>query len=210
MPIKILVGVPMYRPADLMPECQKSLELLKSDDKVVFEVLHGFGGSSPFMRNLVSAKGNKKIRQIPEYDFFLSIDSDMFFCLENALKLLPLFETYPSAGVVSAAYTNNGPNSHRLVAGFFKDGIPGNNAPELCINAYENKKIKVDWVGAGFAMIKKSVFEKLDYPWFRIYTIIVGDTSDLCTEDIALCMDAKKAGFEIYVDGSNRVGHCNR
>jgi hypothetical protein len=33
------------------------------------------------------------------------------------------------------------------------------------------------------------------------------DVQDLCSEDVAFCLDAKNAGFEIWVDPKCRVGH---
>jgi GT2 family glycosyltransferase len=193
-----------------MTECQKSLSLLRSNDTIVVEVLRAFGSSSLYLRNLLAAKGNKKIHQVPDYDYYLSIDSDISFSMESIARLLQVFDGRPGAGIVSASYTNNGPNSHCLVAGNFKDAIPGNASPDLNIPAYESKVLSVDWVGAGFALIKKSVFEKLEYPWFRAHPIVVEETCELCTEDIGLCMDAKAVGFEILIDCSNRVGHCSQ
>ena len=52
-------------------------------------------------------------------------------------------------------------------------------------------------------LIKKGVFEKIEYPWFG--PIIMG--LDFCGEDVAFQVRAKDAGFESYVDTSIVVGH---
>lgn len=62
---------------------------------------------------------------------------------------------------------------------------------------------KVDWVGAGFLVVKNEVFETCPKPWFRHE--FVGD--DQTPEDIGFCMNARANGFEIYVDCDVVVNH---
>jgi hypothetical protein len=63
---------------------------------------------------------------------------------------------------------------------------------------------KVNGVGFGFVAIKAGVFESIPKPWF-------GQVQDggqlLIGEDVAFCMKAKKAGYEIWVDPSVKVAH---
>ena len=58
---------------------------------------------------------------------------------------------------------------------------------------------KVDAVGFGVIMIKREVFETVKKPWFRITSRI--------SEDNYFCIKAKKAGFDIYIDGEYTTGH---
>ena len=72
----------------------------------------------------------------------------------------------------------------------------------------KTKPFKADYIGFGWVLIKKGVFEKLEYPWFAPrMRYIENNIQDLCSEDVAFCLDAKNAGFEIWVDPKCRVGH---
>jgi hypothetical protein len=68
-------------------------------------------------------------------------------------------------------------------------------------------------VGYGFLCVKSGVFESIPRPWFSLtgteeqfgMTIIMG-------EDIAWCVKARRAGFDIWVDPDVKVTHvkCGR
>ena len=63
---------------------------------------------------------------------------------------------------------------------------------------------KVQGVGFGFVAMKSGVFESIPKPWF-------GQVQDggnlLIGEDVAFCMKAKAAGYDIWVDPAVKVGH---
>ncbi len=69
--------------------------------------------------------------------------------------------------------------------------------------------IPVDYTGTGFLVVKKGVFEKIGYPWFKpeFFDVPGTDISDFMGEDQAFCMQAKRLGFQTYVDLGVRVGH---
>ena len=67
--------------------------------------------------------------------------------------------------------------------------------------------MEVDYNGMGFMLIKKGVFEKVEYPWFCQLKKQIGDLEDYCSEDVAFCHLAKKAGFKIFIDPQMVVGH---
>lgn len=67
----------------------------------------------------------------------------------------------------------------------------------------KNKPFKIFAAGTGFMLIKTSVFEKLEEPWF--YFASLGD--QYMGEDIYFCKKAGDAGFDVWVDPTIEIGH---
>jgi len=63
------------------------------------------------------------------------------------------------------------------------------------------------YIGFGFALIAREVFEKLPRPWFPY--VWVSEAQRWTTEDNPFCRAATKAGYTVYVDhdASKRVYH---
>lgn len=70
------------------------------------------------------------------------------------------------------------------------------------------KVFSCDYVGGGWLMISKGVFENMQYPWWppKIQEFPNG-IIDYCGEDVGVCLEAKKLGIDILVDPRVRVGH---
>lgn len=62
------------------------------------------------------------------------------------------------------------------------------------------KPFKVDVCGFGCVLMHRELIEKIPYPWFKM---ISGE----CSEDFYFCVQAKKAGFELWADPIPRLGH---
>lgn len=76
------------------------------------------------------------------------------------------------------------------------DGVPYTTLPSTGIHAY-------DAVGSGALLVRRRVFEALQYPWFE-----EGKTSpDALGEDLYFCSKAREAGFSIWLDVDTRIGH---
>jgi hypothetical protein len=71
-----------------------------------------------------------------------------------------------------------------------------------------SKPFSVDYVGGGWLMISKGVFENIKYPWWgpKLQTFENG-ISDYAGEDVSHALDAKELGIEILVDPRIWVGH---
>ena len=72
-----------------------------------------------------------------------------------------------------------------------------------------NKPFTVDYTGFGWVLIKKGVFEDMQYPWFapKMQVFESGAVQDMCGEDVSFCLDAKEMGIETWCDPRIRVGH---
>lgn len=60
-------------------------------------------------------------------------------------------------------------------------------------------------LGTGFLLIKLSVFDKIEKPWFNFGRN--ADAELVYGEDTWFCRQAIKAGFEVWADGSLNIQH---
>ena len=159
-------------------------------------------------------------KQIPwdgklPYDYQLWIDSDIVFNTEKFWQLCDLAN--PADGeekeIVSGWYlTEDGKTSsvaHWLEEDDFRNNGGVMNHETVETMAKRKKPFTVDYTGFGWVMIKKGVFEGLEYPWFapKMQVFESGNVQDMCGEDVSFCLDAKEEGFEIWCDPRIRVGH---
>jgi hypothetical protein len=70
------------------------------------------------------------------------------------------------------------------------------------------KPFTVDYIGGGFMMVAKGVFENMEYPWWgpQLQKFENG-IQDYTGEDVSLCRTAQQLGIDIIVDPRIRVGH---
>lgn len=66
----------------------------------------------------------------------------------------------------------------------------------------KNQLVECDAVGFGSVLIKVSILEKLQKPWFMVMT---GSG-----EDIHFCHQAKNAGFRVFMDTSTKLAHLGK
>jgi hypothetical protein len=59
---------------------------------------------------------------------------------------------------------------------------------------------RADVCGFGCVLTHKEMFEKMEYPYFKIMT-------DICSEDFYFCVKAKESGFQLWADPRPRIGH---
>lgn len=65
----------------------------------------------------------------------------------------------------------------------------------------------VEYVGFGFLLFKKGVFEQLKYPWFEPTYVNIKECKDFTMEDVTLCLKLKKLLIDVYVHPEVIVGH---
>jgi hypothetical protein len=145
-----------------------------------------------------------------EYDYMMWIDSDIQFNVDQFFALYNMDKDIAS-GWYAQPGANDGnyytpvvekmDNKYFLSNGFFQF---------LRVKDFDLKKnsFLADYIGFGWVLIKQGVFEKLPYPWFAPRKMKISDTiSEMTSEDVGFCLDARAAGFELWVNPKVRVGH---
>ena len=152
-------------------------------------------------------------KQVPwdgklKYDYQLWIDSDIVFNTEAFYKLLVLDKDIAAWLVYDRRW------SYHICCTLAEEDDFKNNGGVMNHETGETmqkrrKPFTVDYTGFGWVLIKKGVFENLEYPWFapKMQVFDSGEVQDMCGEDVSFCLDAKETGFEIWCDPRIRVGH---
>ena len=143
-----------------------------------------------------------------KYDYQLWIDSDIVFGIEQFYRLVWMDKDLAAGWYV----TEDGRTTscaHWMEEDDFKENGGVMNHETVESIQKRRKPFTVDYTGFGWVLIKKGVFENLEYPWFapKMQVFESGEVQDMCGEDVSFCLDAKEAGFEIWVDPRVRVGH---
>ena len=140
-----------------------------------------------------------------EYDYLMWIDSDILFTPQQFQKLLN-----HNSDIVSGVYLMEDGKSLATVKEWDEEYFRQNcHFKFLTLQEINGKEdlIEVAYTGMGFMLVKRGVFEKLEYPWFRPIEKKIGDMVDFTMEDVAFCLRAREAGFKIFIDPTVRVGH---
>ena len=169
-------------------------------------------------------------KQIPwdgklNYDYQLWIDSDIVFNTEKFWQLCDLalpaeavdeegnIDTDKDRPICGGWYaTEDGATTsvaHWLEEDDFRKNGGVMNHETVESISKRKKPFTVDYTGFGWVMIKKGVFETLEYPWFapKMQQFESGAVQDMCGEDVSFCLDAIEEGMEIWCDPRIRVGH---
>jgi len=151
--------------------------------------------------------------QIP-YDYIMWIDSDIIFKTEDLLELLQMDKDIATGWYVQS---NGTPitNQSTVVVNMNLQELyeKGSNKYETIEDmARRTEPFKVDYCGFGWMLIKKGDYEKIPYPWFvpRVIQLQKPDGTileDVSSEDISMCEDFRKYGFDIWFHPKVRVGH---
>ncbi len=136
-----------------------------------------------------------------DYTHILWIDNDIRFDPWMLDRLLEHDED-----IVGAGYLEGGKNF--LSAGYFNEDRVG--SLDLLCKVQGEKLIKVDFIGMGFCLIKRGVFESMPATWF---VPIDGKNFEGKTipfgEDVSFCKRLAEHGYKIYLDPriTNEIGH---
>ncbi len=141
-----------------------------------------------------------------DYDYMMWIDSDVVFTPEQFERLLShdkdiVSGLYKMEDNTHYACVEHWNESEFLKNGHFKFIKPSD------IEYRKNQLIDVNYVGFGFILVKRGVFESLKYPYFRPNSYNIGNTVEFAMEDVSWCHNVKDAGYKILVDPSIIVGH---
>jgi hypothetical protein len=140
-----------------------------------------------------------------DYDYLMWIDSDILFTIEQFEKLLSHNED-----IISGLYKMEGGKQFATVQNWDEEFFKKNGYFEFMQEKdIKNKTepIDVSYTGFGFILIKKGVFESLNYPWFEPIKQKIGNMVDFTMEDVSFCLKAKEKKYKIKIDPTIIVGH---
>jgi hypothetical protein len=145
-----------------------------------------------------------------DYDYIMWIDSDVVFTPDHFFKLLQ-----DDKDIASGLYMMSDNTHYATVEDwddefFLKHGHFQFLNREM-VQAKQGKLFTADYTGFGWVLIKKGVFESLQYPWFQPvwteYNIDGKIVRDFTMEDVAFCKMIKEKGYDVWIDPSVIVGH---
>lgn len=171
----------------------------KVDDGNDYHITIGRGPSLFQVRNNFIYTGWEE-----NYDKYLYIDTDVAFSMDHVYTLIN-----HNKDIVACACPTKDPKREPLSV--YTDGMFNRTEGDILrtpIGALTTRGLqKVDWIGGDFCMFNRVVFEKMEKPWWRHEFIEFEGEKDQTGEDIGLCINAKRAGLEIYCDFDRPVVH---
>lgn len=139
------------------------------------------------------------------YDYMLWIDSDVIFRFQDFVALLER-----QVDVVSGLYLMADGKRFAAVEKMDEEHFKAGGAFEFLTPeaiAGKDALMPVDYSGFGFTLVRRGVFEKLEYPWFRPVFMEIDGCREFTSEDVGFALEAKRAGVQVYVDPRVIVGH---
>tara|TARA_R110000765_G_scaffold393260_1_gene486583 strand:- start:79 stop:510 length:432 start_codon:yes stop_codon:yes gene_type:complete len=135
------------------------------------------------------------------------IDSDMVFSPQNFEALLKMDKP-----IASGIYKTSDGVNYATVEHWDKAQYEKNGSFQFLndkIIADKESIFPVEYTGFGWVLIKKGVFESMQYPWFRPEwdTFRNGEIEEFCSEDVGFCQNAIKKGYKIHINTDIRIGH---
>jgi GT2 family glycosyltransferase len=164
-----------------------------------------------YVRNMCLAadvtrgKDQKPFDSKLDYDFIMWIDSDILFTPAQFQRLLAY-----DKDIVSGVYAMEGGKLVATVKEWDEETFKKQGYFDfMTVDEVKGKKdlIEVAYTGMGFMLVKKGVFEKLEYPWFKPIEKQIGDMVDFTMEDVAFCLRIQEKGIHVLIDPQIRVGH---
>lgn len=125
----------------------------------------------------------------------LFIDDDMAYRPDSLSQLLE-----HDKDIVSGLYFGRAYPHQPFIFDYFNEN---GQAHFLPLNGNKNRLIPIVAAGLGFCLVKTSVFEKLEKPWFRLGEI----EADRWCDDTGFFRRVSKLGIKSYCDTECRVGH---
>lgn len=180
---------------------------------ITFKWLNASGSLVHHAREL-TASGGEGLELNPDHNGPMgdSVTYNKIFWIDSDISWTPdqFFKLYESDyEVCTGAYLLADGITTSVHAWGTPGGIPRGEILKM------TEPLKVQSIGFGFVAIKSGVFERLERPWFKHYSqgIQRSDGSiieDSIGEDISWCINAYKAGVDIYFDPSVLVTHIKK
>ena len=174
--------MPVTNHSSIHPECAESVKVLINSGIADFDFVPSFGSEIGMsrcagIRALKQSDGSFIFdasedieKELPDFDFVLSLDSDIAFTIDQ-FKIL-LEKSIELNTVVCGVFQTRWAE-HAVYAGnFMENAAPiidhghGVSVRDLTGNAEQ-----VDWSSYGFSIIPRSVLIAVDAPWFCNYVV---------------------------------------
>jgi hypothetical protein len=213
-PLRIVFCVPGRSFSKRFFECWNNLVIACVRMGVEMVLSTAYSSNVYYVRNMalgadvLRGKNQKPFDGKIDYDFIMWIDSDIVFNPDQFVRLLS-----HNKDVVAGLYKMEGGKQFAVVENWDTDEFKKNGTFKFMDDdrrqeLAEKELVPVDYTGFGWVLIKRGVFERLEYPWFHPeYTEFEGDVRDFCSEDVGFCRAAKRAGIELLIDPKVVVGH---
>lgn len=132
------------------------------------------------------------------FDYLWMIDDDMI-CPPDLFELLVRHDVDVVAPLAFMRFFPHKPVIYNVAEGY--DVVSKQHYYQnYLVDRYpKNQLVECDAVGFGSVLIKTSILEKIQKPWFMVMT---GSG-----EDVHFCHQAKAAGFRIFMDTATKLGH---
>ena len=198
--MKILLAVPTFE--NIYPDTFKSLwELERGGHELIFEFIRGY--------DIATARNKIAQRAIElKTDYVLMVDNDIVVP-KDALKNLMQNNRDVCMGYYlrrSYAQKKDGMTCvFQMREGGFKIAYDAQQLKEIRLNGQQQMQVRGN--GFGCALIKTSVFERLQFPYFDWVNY---ENKNLTSEDLYFCRKCGEANIPIYVDLRVQCGHMMR
>jgi GT2 family glycosyltransferase len=157
----------------------------------------------------LGGKNQKPFQGKLDYDYIMWIDSDQVFRPDNFFNLLRRAQD-TKVDILSGLYLMQDGTYFATVENWNLDFFKKNGHFQfLTSKDIEGRKniFPVSYTGFGWLLVKKGVFESLDYPWVQPTWLEIGDVKEMTTTDCAFMHRAADKGFKTYIDPTIIVGH---
>jgi len=161
------------------------------------------GGSS------IGGKNQKPFQGRVDYDYLMWIDSDQVFEPWQFFNLLEKAKK-TNTSILSGLYLMQGGEVFATVEDWDKEFFKKNGYFKFLTpkDVSDKKEIfKVSYTGFGWLLVKKGVFESLDYPWVQPTWFDEDGIREMTTTDCGFMHRAAEKGFDTYIDPTIIVGH---
>ena len=198
--MKVIFCVPGNTFSNRFVKCWTTLQQELYKQNIEYELMCEYAPNIYYIRGmLLGGNYNHGPSQHPwqgkkEYNYIMWIDSDIVFKPQHFFKLLEHDKDIVSGLYLKKPRTDSMADIPTSFACFVDDDYRN-----LMTHEANGELINVRANGMGWMLVKKGVFEKIDYPWFGMI--------NNHGEDLSFQLRAKDAGFDSYVDTSIIVGH---
>jgi hypothetical protein len=156
--------------------------------------------------NVLSGIHQKPWQGKIDYDYMMWIDSDIVFTPQDIQKLL-----YANKDIVAGMYKMTGGQQYAIVRNWDEQRYLSNGSFEFLSDdtiPKNQRYLEVSYSGMGFMLVKKGVFESLEYPWFKpVSYIMANGIEEFASEDVSWCQRIINKGYKIYIDTQCKIGH---